>query len=309
MNIYHGVQSFKNVNKPVLTTGTFDGVHIGHKSIIHRINTIAEEVGGESVMLTFSPHPRMVIFPDDHGLKLLNTEDEKISCLEAAGLQHLVIQPFTKEFSKKTALEYVRELLVEGIQPYKMVVGYDHRFGKNREGDFQHLMEYGEMFEFLVEEIPAQMLEEVNVSSTKIRKAVAEGDISTANHYLGYNYPLHGIVIEGDGIGNKLGFATANVQVSDPNKLLPGNGVYAITAKIKGQHLKGMLNIGNRPTVNEKGELRIEAHLFDFDDNIYGEKITLHLIERIRSEKRFLSFDDLKAQLNQDKEAALNALA
>lgn len=309
MKIYHGVQSFKNVNKPVLTTGTFDGVHIGHRSIIKRINSIAKEVGGESVMLTFSPHPRMVIFPDDHGLKLLNTSDEKLEQLEAAGLQHLVIQPFTKAFSKKSALEYVRELLVEGIQPYKMVVGYDHRFGKNREGSFQNLIEYGEMFDFLVEEIPAQMLEEINVSSTKIRNAVSSGDISTVNHYLGYNYPLHGIVIEGDGIGNKLGFATANVQVSDTLKLLPGNGVYAIRAEVNGKWLKGMLNIGHRPTVNEEGELRIEAHLFDFEQNIYGEKITLHLMERIRNEERFHSFDDLKAQLRKDQAAALKALA
>ncbi|NQX91210.1 MAG: FAD synthetase family protein, partial [Flavobacteriales bacterium] len=187
MEIYHGVDVFKNVPNPVLTTGTFDGVHLGHQALIDRINSIAVANKGESVMLTFYPHPRMVLHPDDHGLKLLNTQEEKAEQLEKAGLQHLVIQPFTPEFSRKSALEYTRDLLVDGIKPHTVVVGYDHRFGRNREGDFQQLSEFGEMFDFHVEEISAQTVEGVKVSSTKIRKALYKGDVATANHYLGYN--------------------------------------------------------------------------------------------------------------------------
>ncbi|MEO0403527.1 MAG: bifunctional riboflavin kinase/FAD synthetase [Bacteroidota bacterium] len=309
MKIYHGVDVFKNVPNPVLTTGTFDGVHLGHRALIERINSIAIANKGESVMLTFYPHPRMVLHPDDHGLKLLNTQEEKAEQLERAGLQHLVIQPFTPEFSRRSALEYTRGLLVDGIQPHTVVVGYDHRFGRNREGDFQQLAEFGEMFDFQVEEITAQTVEEVKVSSTKIRKALSNGDVATANHYLGYNYPLNGIVIEGDGIGSKMGYPTANLQLTSSLKLLPLNGVYAIKAEVESKNYNGMLNIGVRPTVTSIGDLRVEANLFELEENLYGKSIRIELIQRIRSEQKFNSVEELKLQLAHDRELALNCLA
>lgn len=308
MKIYHHVDVFEKVKNPVLTTGTFDGVHVGHQAIIRRINQIAEAINGESVMMTFYPHPRMVLHPNDHDLKLLNTQQEKAEQLERAGLQHLVIQPFTRDFSRKSALEYVRELLVDGIRPAVVVVGYDHRFGRNREGDFQQLQEFGEMFDFQVEEISAQTVEDIRVSSTKIRKALIEGDVKSANHFLGYNYPLSGIVIEGDGIGEKLGFPTANLQMEGMHKLLPANGVYAIEAIIDGLNYGGMLNIGVRPTVNNKGELRVEANVFDFHGDLYQREIQLRLIDRVRDEMKFNSIEELKQQIGKDQASVKNIL-
>ena len=308
MKIYHHVDVFEKVKKPVLTTGTFDGVHVGHQAIIQRINQIAKAINGESVMMTFHPHPRMVLHPHDHDLKLLNTQQEKTEQLERAGLEHLVIQPFTKDFSRKSALEYVRELLVDGIRPAVVVVGYDHRFGRNREGDFHQLQEFGEMFDFKVEEISAQTVEDIRVSSTKIRKALIKGDVKSANHFLGYNYPLSGIVIEGDGIGEKIGFPTANLQMEGMHKLLPANGVYAIQAIIDGFTYGGMLNIGVRPTVNRSGKLRAEANVFDFHGDLYQKEIRLRLIARIRDEMKFNSIDALKVQISNDQASIRNLL-
>ncbi|MGB0423587.1 MAG: bifunctional riboflavin kinase/FAD synthetase [Flavobacteriales bacterium] len=308
MKIYHSVDVFPNVDKPVLTTGTFDGVHLGHQTIISRINNIAKEINGESVLLTFFPHPRMVLHPLDHGLKLLNTPEEKAEQLENAGLDHLIIQPFTPDFSKKSAIEYTRDLLVDKIQPAKIVVGYDHRFGKNREGSIKNLIEYGEMFNFQVEQISAQTIEDVNISSTKIRKAIDSGDIKTANHYLGYNYPITGIVIEGDQIGKQLGYPTANIQPPSNYKLLPANGVYAVKVKTGNSWLNGMLNIGVRPTVNNSGELKIEVNLFDFSGDLYKQELRVELLHRIRDEKKFNSLEELKLQLAVDQEQAVKML-
>lgn len=308
MKIYHSVDVFPNVEKPVLTTGTFDGVHLGHQTIINRINSIAKAINGESVLLTFFPHPRMVLHPNDHGLKLLNTPEEKAHQLEKAGLDHLIIQPFTADFSKKSALEYTRDLLVDKIQPAKIVVGYDHRFGKNREGSIKNLIEYGEMFNFEVEQISAQTIEDVNISSTKVRRAIETGDIQTANHYLGYNYPISGTVIEGDQLGNQLGYPTANIQLTSDLKLLPANGVYAVKVKLDDGYYDGMLNIGVRPTVNNKGELKIEVNVFNFSGNLYTQFLSLELIHRIRDEIRFESLDQLKNQLAKDHQAALKML-
>ena len=309
MKTYFGVSSFKGVGKPILTTGTFDGVHIGHRHIINRIKQLTDEIGGETVLLTFEPHPRMVLFPDDHDLKLLNTPAEKQEQLAKAGIEHLVIHPFTREFSKKSAMEYVRELLVDGIAPYRIVVGYDHHFGKNREGDFSLLQEYGEMLGFGVEEIPAQMIDEVNVSSTKIRKALEKGDLATANSYLGYNYPLTGIVIEGDRLGRTIGFPTANLAISHPHKLIPAKGVYAVRVEIDKKWYNAMLNIGNRPTVKDAGELRIEVHILNIEMNLYGKELKIEMLDWIRGEKRFENLDKLTEQLELDRKEVIRRIS
>lgn len=308
MKVYHNVNEFSGGRRPIVTTGTFDGVHQGHRTILDRLCAIAREVNGESVLLTFSPHPRMVLFPEDHGLRLLNDRHEQIEQLERAGVQHLIIHPFTTDFSGISALDYVRTLLVEGIGVHRMVVGYDHRFGKNREGDFPLLQEYADMFGFEVEEIPAHMISAVNVSSTKIRKALAEGAIESANNYLGYNYPLAGVVIKGDGIGRTFGYPTANIHVTNPLKLIPAPGVYAVKVKTSGTVFDGMLNIGVRPTVSGTGEERIEVHLFDTDADLYHAHVELSFIARLRDERKFENRDALIRQLGIDKQAALEQL-
>lgn len=309
LKVYAHLSEFAGVQRPVMTTGTFDGVHLGHRVIIERLKEIAQKVDGETVMLTFDPHPRMVLFPEDHGLKLLNTKHEKIERLRAAGIDHLIIHPFSLDFAKLSALEYVREVLIDGIDVYRMVVGYDHRFGKNREGNFKSLQEYAEMFEFGVEEIPAQMVDDVNVSSTKIRRALATGDVATANDYLSYNYPMHGVVIEGDGIGKTLGFPTANLQIEDPNKLIPAHGVYVCMVSIEGKRHRAMMNIGTRPTVTSTRELRIEVHVIGSNENLYGKSITVEFVDWLRNEQRFENEEALVQQLHEDRTMALERLA
>lgn len=308
LKVYHSVNNFGSVTNPIVTMGTFDGVHVGHRSLLERINSIAKQEQGESVLLTFHPHPRLVLFPEQNDLRMLNSPSEQIERLEAAGLQHLIIQPFDLAFSRLSALEYVRRLIVEGIGAHKMVVGYDHRFGKNREGDFLLLREYADMFGFQVEEIPAQMLLDVNVSSTKIRKALESGDLLSANQLLGYNYPLSGIVIEGDGIGKTMGYPTANLQLDDPLKLVPASGVYAVNARIDARNYPAMMNIGTRPTVSDSGELRLEVHLLEGGSELYGKTIVVELVARLRDERRFASKEELMRQLAFDRTAAIEAL-
>ena len=310
MKVYYGIDQFKNVNKPVLTTGTFDGVHLGHRKILEQLNRVAQEVGGESVLFTFFPHPRMVIFPDDHGLELLNTQQEKIAQLQEAGLQHLIIEPFTKEFSRLTALEYVRDILVGKIGVDELVIGYDHQFGKNREGNFNQLVEFGQMFGFGVKEIPAQDINDVNVSSTKIRQALAEGDVAKAKEYLTYPFSLSGSVIHGDGIGKQLDFPTANIEMLEHYKLIPKNGVYIVQGRIgkSDKTINGMMNIGYRPTINHHQRLSLEVHFFDWKTDIYGEYIQIEFIERIRDEQKFEGIEALQQQLQRDKNYALEYL-
>ncbi len=293
----------------VVTTGTFDGVHIGHQTIIDRLSELAQKHKGETVLITFHPHPRMVLHPDDHGLQLLNTQEEKIERLAKAGIDHLVILTFTKDFSRQTSLEYVRNILVNAIGTSKLVIGYNHHFGRNREGSFEHLKEYGPVYGFDVEEIPAQDIDHVNVSSTKIRNALLEGDVETANTYLDYPYQLVGEVIEGHRKGREIGFPTANLQVGESTKLIPGNGVYAVRVALEGQILKGMLNIGVRPTVSDALDRSIEVHLFDFEGDLYDKKLKVWLIQRLRDEKAFSSMEDLKTQLQQDQKKALDLLS
>lgn len=309
MKIYTSVDDFKEVPAPVLTTGTFDGVHLGHRTILNRINHIASETGGESVLLTFSPHPRLVLFPDDNDLKLLNTQEEKIRILEDTGLQHLIIFPFTRAFSRLSYIEYVRDLLVGKLGMKKLVIGYDHHFGRNREGSYEQLAELAPLYDFKLEEIPAQDIDEVNVSSTKIRRALVSGDVSLANEYLGYQYPLKGIVIKGKQLGRSIGFPTANLGVPDAHKLIPGNGSYAVTADVEGNLYKGMMNVGVNPTIDSDSPVtKVEVHLFDCTADLYDKVMNVRYVSRLRDEKKFDDLNALRNQLEKDKEHALRVL-
>lgn len=290
----------------MLTVGTFDGVHIGHQKIIERIQSIAQRLNGETALLTFYPHPRKVLF-EDSDLKLIHTQEEKEQRLEKVGIDHLIVHPFTRDFSRLTALQYVRDLLVQKIGVRALVVGYDHHFGRNREGSFDELREYGEVYGFEVVEIPAQDIDDVSVSSTKIRNALAEGNIAKANKFLGSPFLITGTVVVGQKLGRELGFPTANIRVEEDYKLLPANGVYAAYIYVSGIKYSGMLNIGVRPTVDGKSRT-IEANIFDFDGDVYGHRIQLELMGRIRDEMRFDDLEALKSRLNADRVAAQGML-
>lgn len=309
MKVYHNLNEFKPLKQAIATVGTFDGVHIGHQKLLRRIQELAHKEGGETVLLTFHPHPRLVLFPDDNDLKLITTLEERIERLSETGLDHLIIHPFTTEFSRTTAIEYVRDILVQQIGVKKLVIGYDHHFGRNREGSLENLKELAPTFGFKVEEIPAQEIKDVNVSSTKIRIALNEGDVKKANSFLGYNFQLSGTVVKGSEIGSSLGFPTANIEVDSPNKIIPASGVYATQAFINGHEYKSMTNLGFRPTVHEHSKLTIEAHLFNFDKNIYGDTINLRFIDRIREEVKFDNRESLKDQIAKDAGIVQKVLA
>ena len=304
MRVYTDIDQFKKVNNPIVTIGTFDGVHIGHQKIIQRIKEIAKKENGQTVLLTFFPHPRMVLQPDNDDLKLLTTQEEKIELLEKEGVDHLIIYPFTAAFSKLSSVEFIKNILVNKIGTKKLVIGYDHHFGRNREGSFKHLKEFGPVYGFEVEEIPAQDIDNINISATKIRKAILEGDIETANLYLGHLYSLRGEVVAGDKIGRTIGFPTANIKVKDPYKLIPANGVYAVDVLYNKKMFKGMLNIGIRPTVHNNQQT-IEVNIFNFDENIYGQEIIIFFKKRIRNEEKFDNLETLKKQLAKDKQTAI----
>lgn len=301
MHIYQGLEAFKQPPCAVVTTGTFDGVHLGHRTILDRLSNISQEVNGESVLLTFDPHPRIVLHPKDHGLSLLNTKKEKIALLEKAGIDHLIIHPFTKDFSRLSSIEFIRDVLVNKIGTKKLVIGYDHHFGRNREGAFESLQECGPTYGFDVEEIPAKEVDNVNISSSKIRQALNDGDIATAYSFLGYDYMISGSVQEGSKIGRDIGFPTANIHIANPYKLIPADGVYAVKVTLEGRKLYGMLNIGVRPTMHQNDNRTVEVHIFDFDEEIYDKEITVHLKKRIRDEKKFENAEALKAQLELDR--------
>ena len=304
LTIHSDFSGFRPSRNLVVTIGTFDGVHLGHRAILEEIRTRAREADGESALLTFYPHPRIILHPEDHGLRLLSTPAEKATQLEEAGLDHLIVYPFSPSFSRMTAEEYVRNLLVNGLHAHTVVVGYDHRFGRNREGDFSTLRELSEVFGFRVEEIPARDVDAIHVSSTKIREALERGEVEFAHRLLGYHYTLEGEVVHGDAQGRTMGFPTANIRVAYPYKLIPCHGVYAIHAEMRGNRWNGVLNIGVRPTVSEESELRLEAHLFDFDHMVYGENIRVRLLARIREERQFASVYDLQRQIAEDCQKA-----
>ena len=301
MKIYHNIDEFSPLDFAVATTGTFDGVHVGHRSILNKLTETAKNHKGESVLFTFNPHPRMVLQPD-LDLNLINSLEEKAELLEECGLDHLIIHPFTKEFSRTGSLEFVRNILVKKIGVRKLVIGYDHHFGRNREGSFEHLKEFGPVYGFDVEEIPAQDVNHVKVSSTKIRQALLDGEIETANKYLTRPYRLTGFIVKGKQLGRKIGFPTANITLDNSKKLIPKDGSYAVKARIDNSKeiISGMCNIGVRPTVQGDSKT-IEVNLFDFKEDIYGSKITLFFNQRIRDEIKFDSIEDLKLQLKKDE--------
>ena len=302
MKIIHAISNFSSEEKTFVTIGTFDGVHFGHQQIIKKLVNEAKKEGGKSVLLTFFPHPRMVL-QKDSSLKLINTIDERAELLKKTGLDYLIIHPFSKEFSRLSALSFVRDILVNQLNTSKLIIGYDHHFGKNREGNIEQLSEYSELYNFSVEEIPAQDIDEVSISSTKIRKALANGHLKTANNYLGYNFMLTGTVVNGKQLGGKIGFPTANIDIKETYKLIPKTGVYVVKSEINKKVIFGMMNIGNRPTINGKHQT-IEVHFFDFNQNVYHQKITIETLYFLREEQKFDSVKILIHQLKKDEEIA-----
>lgn len=309
MKVYYGLDQF-SANKPVVTIGTFDGVHLGHREVISELQRFCKVSGGESVVFTFYPHPRMIVSPNEDTLRLLTTKEEKIALFKRIGIDHLVIYPFTKEFSELSYNNFVSQILVREMKIHCLVVGYDHKFGHERKGDFEALSKLSVDLGFEVEKLDKLLVENVAVSSTKIRKALDEGDVSKANDFLGYAYTLTGRVIEGNRLGRKLGYPTANIENYDNHKLVPSDGVYAVLVDVKGYFYRGMLNVGTRPTVNYNVDHRsIEVHIIDFDEDIYHENITIHFVEKIRDEKRFPGLDELQVQLGKDRETAIKLLS
>ncbi len=305
MRVHQSIENYDHKEKSsVLTIGTFDGVHIGHQKIIQRLNQIKNGNVEKSMILTFYPHPRRVL-DQSNDIKMLTTMEEKIQLLEKFGLDDLIIEPFTKEFSRLSALDFVRNILVNQLHIKQLVIGYDHQFGKNREGNFEQLTEFGELYDFTVEKISAQEIESVSVSSTKIRKAIENGDMSTANKYLGYHYLLTGEIIKGQGIGRKINFPTVNLSIAEDFKLIPKKGVYIVRAHFNEASNFGIMNIGFRPTVGGKGQT-IEIHLLDFYGDLYGSKIQVEVLTRLRDEKKFESIEDLAAQISRDEKSARN---
>lgn len=307
MVIVQNILKYDKQHDTAITIGTFDGVHIGHKMILKRLISNTSKSVLKSTLITFFPHPRMVL-QKDSSIKLLNTIDEKIKILEKLGLDQLIIHPFTKEFSRLSSTEFVRDILVNKVRAKKIFVGYDHRFGRNRTANINDLMAFGSTLGFEVVEIPAQEIDEISVSSTKIRRALEDGDIKTANRFLGYNYMLSGIVRKGKGIGRQLSFPTANLFIEESYKLIPKNGVYVVNAEVEDRLLSGMMNIGFSPTVDGANR-RIEIHFFDFEGDLYGQSVQVNIIQRIRDEHKFDSVEELKKQLERDREISISILS
>lgn len=308
METIQGISQFSNTSiQTAVTIGTFDGVHIGHSRILERLINSAKSAGLKSTVLTFFPHPRMVLQKDTE-IKLLNTLEEKTAIMEKLGLDYLIVHPFTKEFSRLSATEFVRDILVNSLKTKRIIIGYDHRFGRNRNANIQDLVSFGNTLDFEVEEIPAQEIDDVSVSSTKIRHALLEGDITTANNYLNYKYMLTGTIVKGKGLGKQFGFPTANLQIAETYKLIPKNGVYVVQSNLDGHDYYGMMNIGYNPTVSGKNK-SIEVNFFEFEGNLYDKKIQVNLLHRIRDEHKFDSVQELQNQLKKDKETSLTLIA
>ncbi|HEX8040961.1 MAG TPA: bifunctional riboflavin kinase/FAD synthetase [Chryseosolibacter sp.] len=307
MKIYHGIDDFIQLQYAVVTSGTFDGVHVGHQKIFARLREIASRNFGETVVITYWPHPRLVLHPEESDLKLLNTFEEKAELLKEQGIQHLIRIPFTKEFSQLTSEQFIQEILVKTIGTRKLVIGYDHHFGKNREGTFEQLKINAPRYGFEVEEIPRQEIDHIAVSSTKIRHALVQGDIEVANHFLGKPYSMTGRVVAGDRIGHTLGFPTANIEIDTRHKLIPADGIYAATVRHEHRIYGGMLYIGYRPTLQGTRK-NIEVNIFDFNRDVYGESLTVYFHKFLRGDEKFAGLEAMKAQLGRDKEMALKAL-
>jgi len=307
MRIYNNIDEFTAIDNAVVTIGTFDGVHIGHRKIIAGIKELAQQTGGETVILTFFPHPRMILHPEDESIKLITTITEKAQLMEQLGVDHLIITPFSRDFSNQTAEDYIRDVLVNKIGTKKIVIGYDHRFGKDRQGGLDDLLKLGPVYGFDVVEIPEQDIDEVAISSTRIRTALLNDKIDLANSFLGYPFFITGKVVRGDQIGRQIGYPTANIVVEEKYKLIPADGIFAVTVVIAGERYKGMAYIGSRPTVN--GLTRnIEVNIFDFDQEIYNQTIKMEFHHYVRGDVKFDGLDALKVQLAQDKVDVLRLL-
>jgi riboflavin kinase / FMN adenylyltransferase len=335
MKVYYDIENLPAFRNAVITIGTFDGVHMGHRQIIERLHLEAKAIGGETVIITFHPHPRKVVSSAIPGLRLINTLDEKLELMEQLGIEHVVVVPFTESFANQTAGEYVRNFLIDKFHPHTLIIGYDHRFGKERKGDYLLLEEMALEFGYQLKEIPKHVLDEISISSTKIRESLLEGKIEVADKLLGYDFFFSGIVVHGDKLGRKLGYPTANLKIMDEEKIVPGNGIYAVYASMVNSvpiavgrsmvnkatdlppdgyretthHslLKGMMSIGFRPTVDGKKRV-IEVNIFDFDQQLYDQELRVYVKKYLREEVKFNSLDDLVKQIDQDKVESLKWL-
>ena len=310
MEVYKNIDALPEFKNAVITIGTFDGVHLGHKQIIEQLLKEAREVAGTPVLITFHPHPKQVIASTQKPISILNSPEEKYELLHDASISNIVVVPFTKDFAEQPADNYIKDFLVEKFHPHTIIIGYDHRFGKDRTGDYRLLENEAGKFGYTVKEIPEHVLQNVTISSTKIREALLNGDIETANEFLGYNYFFSGLVIEGNKLGRAIGYPTANLQIADEQKLIPANGVYAVEVKVEGfdKVYKGMMNIGVRPTIDGTNRVT-EVNIFDFDETIYGKSVKVFLVKRLRSEIKFNGLDALKEQLAKDKQDTIAALS
>lgn len=295
-----------DLSNSIVTIGTFDGVHLGHQKIIRRLVEIKHNQGGEIVLFTFDPHPRKVLFPDQKDLKLITTTREKCDLFKKLGVDHVLVYPFNKEFAQMQASNYISDIIVAGLKTKHLVIGYDHRFGANREGSIHTLKQFSEIYQYKLEEIPAEEINQLNISSTRIRKAVDDGDVQIANEFLGYRFFISGEVIKGKQLGRTIGYPTANLWIEDSDKLLPKLGVYAVNVMVGNQTYRGMLNIGMNPTTDLEKNIKIEVHMFDFNQDIYGEQLKIEFIKRIRNEQKFSNLNELKQALANDQIACKN---
>lgn len=306
--VYNQINQLQLNSGTIVTIGTFDGVHLGHKKILKQLLDKKQQSGLETMVFTFDPHPRKVLFPEQKDLKLITNTNEKVSLLKELGIDHVLVYPFNKSFSEINPEEYIGDILVNQLHAKCIIVGYDHRFGKNRAGGLELLIHYAEKYKYEVIEIAAEDINSINISSTQIRKAIESGNIELANQFLGYSFFISGKVAEGKKLGRTIGFPTANIIITDQDKIIPKIGVYAVKVKIRQFEYSGMLNIGFNPTVSSSKEIKMEVHLFDFNQEIYGEELKVSFVYRVRDEQKFSGIDSLKQQLELDKKQIIQML-
>lgn len=309
MKVYHDIKDFRKIPNAIVTIGTFDGVHLGHQAVFKQMVDKARQIGGETVVITFFPHPRIVISPNDNRLRLITSQEDKIEHLRRSNIDNLIIINFTKEFSHTSSEDFIKDYVVRYIQPTILVIGYDHHFGSNRSGDFDTLSKLGMEFHFAVEKINEQDIEDITISSTKIRSALQQGDIKLANKLLGYSYSTSGIVTHGDSIGRTLGFPTANISIKPEYQLIEKTGVYATIAKVDGKDYPSMTYIGRRPTISNGLPTSTETYIMDFDGDLYGKEIRVTFVDRVRDEMTFDNLERLKSQIQEDKANIIRILS
>ena len=309
MKVYHDIKDFRKIPNAIVTIGTFDGVHLGHQAVFKQMVDKARQIGGETVVITFFPHPRIVISPNDNRLRLITSQEDKIEHLRRSNIDNLIIINFTKEFSHTSSEDFIKDYVVRYIQPAILVIGYDHHFGSNRSGDFDTLSKLGMEFHFAVEKINEQDIEDITISSTKIRSALQQGDIKLANKLLGYSYSTSGIVTHGDSIGRTLGFPTANISIKPEYQLIEKTGVYATIAKVDVKDYPSMTYIGRRPTISNGLPTSTETYIMDFDGDLYGKEIRVTFVDRVRDEMTFDNLERLKSQIQEDKTNIIRILS